>query len=257
MVVWSRRLSGLLMTTSLILSGICRAEPGDDALPPPPDARAIDQQAVFHLALIVNHYDTQRVVPVMQRAGEFYVSQDDLQQAGLPAERLPQGEVNVSRLPQVTTQYDSSGQRLLLSVPQDWLPERATPFGGETTANDAHNGSGALLNYDFYSSHTQNGDSQASVWHELRFFNDAGSLSSTGYVRQNLSGDDDQQDGYVRYDTVFTATHEADATQWRVGDVISDALSWSNSVRVGGVSWGARLLVASGSGDLAFAGILR
>lgn len=238
MVVWSRRLSGLLMTTSLILSGICRAEPGDDALPPPPDARAIDQQAVFHLALIVNHYDTQRVVPVIQRAGEFYVSRDDLQQAGLPAEHLPQGEVNVSRLPQVTTQYDSSGQRLLLSVPQDWLPERATPFGGETTANDAHNGSGALLNYDFYSSHTQNGDSQASVWHELRFFNDAGSLSSTGYVRQNLSGDDDQQDGYVRYDTVFTATHEADATQWRVGDVISDALSWSNSVRVGGVSWG-------------------
>ena len=71
MVVWSRPLSGLLMTTFLITSGICRAESGDDALPPPPDARAIDQQAVFHLALIVNHYDTQRVVPVTQRAGEF------------------------------------------------------------------------------------------------------------------------------------------------------------------------------------------
>lgn len=238
MVVWSRPLSGLLMTTFLITSGICRAESGDDALPPPPDARAINQQAVFHLALIVNHYDTQRVVPVMQRAGEFYVSRDDLLQAGLPAEHLSQGEVNVSRLPQVTTQYDSSGQRLLLSVPQDWLPERATPFGGEARVNEAHNGRGALLNYDFYSSHSQNGDSQASIWHELRFFNDVGSLSSTGYVRHILAGDGERQDGYVRYDTVFTATHEADATQWRVGDVISDALSWSNSVRVGGVSWG-------------------
>lgn len=238
MVVWSRSLSGLLMTTFLITSGICRAESGDDALPPPPDARAINQQAVFHLALIVNHYDTQRVVPVTQRAGEFYVSHEDLLQAGLPAEHLPQGEVNVSRLSQVKTQYDSSGQRLLLSVPQDWLPERATPFGGETTVNEARNGSGALLNYDFYSSHSQNGDSQASIWHELRFFNDVGSLSSTGYVRQELVGDSDRQDGYVRYDTVFTATHEADATQWRVGDVVSDALSWSNSVRVGGVSWG-------------------
>lgn len=238
MVVWSRPLSGLLMTTFLITSGICRAESGDDALPPPPDARAIDQQAVFHLALIVNHYDTQRVVPVTQRAGEFYVSHDDLLQAGLPAEHLPQGEVNVSRLSQVKTQYDSSGQRLMLSVPQDWLPERATPFGGETPVNEARNGSGALLNYDFYSSHSQKGDSQASVWHELRFFNDVGSLSSTGYVRQELAGEGDRQDGYVRYDTVFTATHEADATQWRVGDVVSDALSWSNSVRVGGVSWG-------------------
>lgn len=65
----------------------------------------------------------------MQRAGEFYVSRDDLLQAGLPAEHLSQGEINVSRLPQVTAQYDSSGQRLLLSVPQDWLSERATAAG--------------------------------------------------------------------------------------------------------------------------------
>lgn len=129
----------------------------------------------------------------MQRAGEFYVSRDDLLQAGLPAERLSQGEINVSRLPQVTTQYDSSGQRLLLSVPQDWLPERATPFGGEARVNEARNGRGALLDYDFCSSHSQNGDSQASIWHELRFFNDVGSLSSTGYVRHILAGDGERQ----------------------------------------------------------------
>lgn len=140
----------------------------------------------------------------MQRAGEFYVSRDDLLQAGLPAEHLSQGEVNVSRLPQVTTQYDSSGQRLLLSVLQDWLPERATPFGGEARVNEARNSRGALLNYDFCSSHSQNGDNQASIWHELRFFNDVGSLSSTGYVRHILAGDGDRQDGYVRYDTVAT-----------------------------------------------------
>jgi outer membrane usher protein len=33
-------------------------------------------------------------------------------------------------------------------------------------------------------------------------------------------------------------THEDDATQITVGDVISDSLSWSNSVRVGGISYG-------------------
>nr|WP_231851619.1 fimbria/pilus outer membrane usher protein [Citrobacter rodentium] len=226
------------MTAFLTTTGVCRAESGDDALPPPPDARAIDQQAVFHLVLIVNHYDTQQVVPVIQRAGDYYVASADLQHAGLPAGKLPAGEVNVSRLPQVNVSYDSSGQRLLLSVPRDWLPERGTPFGGETPAHEARNGSGALLNYDFYTSSTQDGDSQASVWHELRLFNDAGALSSTGYVRQNLAGDEDWQDGYVRYDTVFTATREENATQWRVGDVITDALSWSNSVRVGGIAWG-------------------
>lgn len=238
MVVWSRQLSGVFVTAILTTSGLCRAGSGDDVLPPPPDARALDRQAVFHLALVVNHYETQKVVAVTRRGGDFFVASADLQQAGLPAEQLAAGEVNLSRMTQVKVDYDSSGQRLLLSVPREWLPVRSTPFGGESPASVARNGSGALLNYDVYASSTQDGDSQASVWHELRFFNDAGSLSSTGYVRQNLAGDDDWQDGYVRYDTVFTATHEENATQWQVGDVITDALSWSNSVRVGGISWG-------------------
>lgn len=238
MVVWSRQLSGVFVTAILTTSGLCRAGSGDDVLPPPPDARALDRQAVFHLALVVNHYETQKVVAVTRRGGDFFVASADLQQAGLPVEQLAAGEVNLSRMTQVKVDYDSSGQRLLLSVPREWLPVRSTPFGGESPTSVARNGSGALLNYDVYASSTQDGDSQASVWHELRFFNDAGSLSSTGYVRQNLAGDDDWQDGYVRYDTVFTATHEENATQWQVGDVITDALSWSNSVRVGGISWG-------------------
>ncbi|HFZ8993093.1 TPA: fimbria/pilus outer membrane usher protein [Citrobacter freundii] len=225
--------------TALLASGLlCRASAQDDILPPPPDALAIDQEAVFHLALIINHYDTGQVVPVTQREGDFYIASAPLRQAGLPEEKLPPGEINLSGVAQVQAEYDSSGQRLLLTVPRDWLPARITAFGAETTQQVAYNGSGALLNYDFYTSHTRHGAGQASLWHELRFFNDAGSLSSTGYVRQNLSGEGGQQEGYVRYDTVFTSTHEDNATQLRIGDVISDALSWSNSVRVGGVSWG-------------------
>lgn len=238
MAVWSRQLSGVVMTALLASPSLCRAESGDDSLPPPPDARAMNTDAVFHLALIVNHYDTQQVVPVTRRQGDFYVASADLQRAGLPPDKLPHGDVNTSRLAQVQTEYDSSGQRLLLTVPRDWVPERIMHFGGESSQSTPHHGRGALLNYDFYASDSQHGGGQASVWHELRFFNDAGSFSSTGYVRQNLAGSHDQQEGYVRYDTVFTATHEDDATQWRIGDVISDALSWSNSVRVGGLYWG-------------------
>ncbi|POT59374.1 fimbrial assembly protein [Citrobacter amalonaticus] len=238
MAVWSRQLSGVVMTALLTSTTLCRAEPGDDALPPPPDARSINEQAVFHLGLIVNHYDTQQVISVIHRDGDYIVASADLKQAGLPADKLPPGEINLSRMAQVKAEYDSSGQRLLLTVPRDWLPARITPFGGEAAESVAQNGSGALFNYDFYTSHTQQGEGQASLWHELRVFNDAGSLSSTGYVRQNLAGSDTQQEGYVRYDTVFTVTEEENATQWRAGDVISDALSWSNSVRVGGLSWG-------------------
>ncbi|EOU9709007.1 fimbria/pilus outer membrane usher protein [Salmonella enterica] len=233
MAVWPHALSGVAM---FLVSSVYA---GDDALPPPPDGEVMNEQAVFHLTLIINHFDSKQVVPVTWRQNDFYVASVDLQRAGLPADKLPPGEVNMSQLSGVKTEYDSGRQRLLLSVPRDWLPERPVSFGGEPTQITPQNGQGALLNYDFYTSHTQHGDGQASLWHELRFFNDVGFFSSTGYLRQRLTGDNNQQEGYVRYDTVFTAMHEESATQWRLGDVVSDALSWSSSVRVGGISWGS------------------
>ncbi|MBZ4135456.1 fimbrial biogenesis outer membrane usher protein [Escherichia fergusonii] len=238
MAVSAHQVRGVVMILIITSSVPERGMADDDLLPPPPNAHALEQQAIFHLALVINYYDTQQVVPVTQRNGDFYLSRADLMRAGLPAEQLPVGEVNVSRLTHVNAEYDSSGQRLLLTVPRNWLPERITPFAGEAEPQTAHHGSGVLLNYDFYNSKTQNGSGQATLSHELRFFNDAGSLSSTGFWRQRLSGADDLQEGYVRYDTTFTATNEQQATQWRVGDVISDALSWSSSVRLGGVYWG-------------------
>jgi outer membrane usher protein len=97
---------------------------------------------------------------------------------------------------------------------------------------------GALLNYDLYTNHTEHIGGQASLWHEFRYFNENGSFSSTGYARENFTGNDGQQEGYVRYDTTLLFTNEDDAMSWSVGDVISDALSWSSSVRMGGISVG-------------------
>src|SRR5690606_2669270 len=52
------------------------------------------------------------------------------------------------------------------------------------------------------------------------------------------SGDLQQKQGYIRYDTTLTLTNEDDATVWNIGDVITDSLSWSNSVRLGGIRYG-------------------
>lgn len=95
-----------------------------------------------------------------------------------------------------------------------------------------------MLNYDVYTNHSEHTGGQASVWHEFRYFNEDYSFSSTGYARQNFTGNSGQQEGYVRYDSTFLITNEEDATIWTVGDVISDALSWSTSVRMGGISYG-------------------
>jgi len=95
----SRR--GVIISLLCVVSPAVYALEGDDALPPPPDAQAIDRQAVFHLSLVVNYYDTGLVVPVTRRGGAMWVSSADLQRAGLPGDKLPQGEVNVDALPQV------------------------------------------------------------------------------------------------------------------------------------------------------------
>lgn len=237
MAVGTRQLK-TIMSILLCISTPAWAESGDDALPPPPDARALNDEAVFQLALVINHYDTGQVVPVTQRNGSYFVSSADLLRAGLPPEHVPNGEVDLSRLAQVRVEYDSGAQRLLLSVPRDWIAERVTPFGGQTAQSKPYYGRGALLNYDFYTNHTEHVGGQASLWHEFRYFNEQGSLSSTGYARQNFTGNNGQQEGYVRYDTTLMITNEDDATTWTAGDVISDSLSWSSSVRMGGISYG-------------------
>ncbi|ROP62501.1 outer membrane usher protein [Enterobacter sp. BIGb0383] len=238
MAVCARQLTvpAILLLLSTATSG--RAETGDDPLPPPPDVSTINAQAVYHLGLVINYYDTELVVAATRRQDDFYVANEDLQKAGLPADKLPPGEVNLSSLEEVRTEYDDVAQRLLLFVPREWLPERMTSFNEQNGRVDAMSGKGALLNYDFYTSRTPDGGSQANVWHELRYFNNDVSVSSTGFIRRYLAGEVMQSEKYLRYDTTLTLTDEDNATQWKVGDVISDSLVWSSSVRVGGISYG-------------------
>lgn len=224
----------LLLLTSAT-SG--HAETGDDSLPQPPDVSAINARAEYQLGLIINYYDTRLVVPVTRRQDDFYVANTDLQNAGLPANKLPEGDVNVSRLPEVRTEYDGIAQRLLMFVPREWLPERMTTFNDQNSRVDAMSGQGTLLNYDFYTSRSDTGGTQASVWHELRYFNNNLSLSSTGFIRRYLEGEVMQSEKYLRYDTTLAMADEDNATQLKVGDVISDSLAWTSSVRIGGISY--------------------
>jgi len=233
---WLLTLSVMLLL--MMSSTSSRAVTGDALLPPPPDVNAINRQARYHLELVINYYDTERVVPVDRRQDDFYIDSADLVQAGLPANKLPQGEINLSRLQDVRTEYDQIAQRLMLFVPRNWLSEQMTSLGDEATRLDAMSGQGALLNYDFYTSRSADGDAQASVWHELRYFNQHRSISSTGYIRRYLAGEPLQTEKYIRYDTTLTLTAEDTAIEWNIGDVVGDALSWSNSVRLGGVRYG-------------------
>lgn len=205
------------------------------ALPPPPASAPQGATPQYMLGLVVNEQQSDQIVPVTFRDGHYWLRAADLRQAGLPAAKLNGAEVDVSALPGVQAQYDSQRQRLLLTVPADWLP--AQTFSGRDNAPryPGRSSAGALLNYDFYTSRNSQAGSRLSAWNELRVFGAAGQLSSNGVWQQQLSGSGYLNDGYIRYDSWWSYEDENRILSWRVGDLITDALSWSSSVRLGGV----------------------
>ncbi|MEI2684785.1 fimbrial biogenesis outer membrane usher protein, partial [Erwinia aphidicola] len=155
----------------------------------------------------------------------------------IPTARITASIIDVSAMDQVQAEYDRQRQRILLTVPSEWLPKQS--FGGA-----AHNGprypgrssNGLLFNYDVYASQTTDGGTRMSAWNELRLFGNAGQFSSNGVYQQQLTGDSGYlQDGYLRYDTWWANQDEERALSWRVGDLITDSLAWSSSVRLGGI----------------------
>ena len=206
-------------------------------LPSPPGAVTPQQQQNYMLGLVVNGEDRGQVVPVQFANDHYLLRAADLLQAGIPTARINASIVDVSAMDRVQAEYDRPRQRILLTVPAEWLP--AQTFGGS-----AHNGpryvgrssSGLLFNYDVYASQTTGSGTRMSAWNELRLFGQQGQFTSNGVYQQALSGQRSQlQQGYLRYDTWWSNQDEDRALSWRVGDTISDSLSWSSSVRLGGL----------------------
>ncbi len=194
--------------------------------------------AQLFLELVVNQQDTGRVVAVSQRAGSLFLPASVLQEVGmkLPAD-LP-AEVDLDKLPGLHTDYDSQAQRLLLNVPPAWLPEQFIGDRSNYPRTQALTSFGALLNYDAYLNDTDDSDTYLGIFNEVRLFDTWGSVTNTGQYRTTL-GPETQgsslNNGYRRYDTTWRFSDDERMLTYEAGDVISGALPWSSSVRLGGV----------------------
>ncbi|CRH30796.1 fimbria/pilus outer membrane usher protein [Pantoea ananatis] len=228
---------------ALAIAGLCCLTPGSvwaetfTSLPPPP---AVDNSAAgqrYMLELVVNQQARGDIVPVEQQNGHFLVRAGELQRAGIPPEKYQgQQQVDVNQLAEVKVDYDDRRQRLLLTVPPGWLPEQTI---GESNTGPRFPGRvspGALINYDLYATRTDVAGTRLAAWNELRLFGDAGHISSNGVWQQQLEGQNRyQDDGYIRYDTWWSNENENAILSWRVGDLTTDALAWTSSVRLGGI----------------------
>jgi outer membrane usher protein len=214
------------------------AHPGLGAeLPPAPSGMEVIADAQLFLELIVNQMETGRVVAVEQRGGRFFVPVAALREIGMKLPQALNAEVALDSLQGLTSDYDSQGQRLLLTVPPDWLPEQFVGSQEAYPRTAALSSFGALLNYDLYLNDTDDSGTYLAAWNEVRLFDSWGTLSNTGQYRRTISGisNDTLNNGYRRYDTTWRYSDDERLLTYEAGDLISGALPWSSSVRLGGV----------------------
>lgn len=232
-------MSWVWVATHRLCLGLAVLGPGlgvADELPPPPSEQAAIADATLYLDLQVNQVAKAELVPVQHRAGRLYLASEVLREAGIRLPGEPQGEVALDEIPGLHSDYDSQNQRLLLQVPPAWLPDQQVGERNLYPASDARSSFGALLNYDAYLNDTDEGGSYLAAWNELRLFDDWGTFSTTGQWRQSFNGAQAQgRQGFLRYDTTFRYTDEQRLLTYEAGDLVTGALPWTTSVRVGGL----------------------
>lgn len=206
-----------------------------DAIPAPAAALSQQQEYVLYLGISVNGNTPVGTVPVKVVNDHFWVSATTLKQMWIPVSG-EQTLVDVGQIADVKVAYDQSAQMLKLTVPDSWLPDQHIGNSSEQEYLQAISTPGLLFNYDSYSLISSGGDRTTSTSTEFRFFGPAGVFSNNAVIRQNWSSrHDDNQQGYIRYDSLWKYSDPGSMISYQAGDVVSNALTWSSSVRLGGI----------------------
>lgn len=220
---------------ALFYSATILAEDYTD-LPAPPSAMPSLSESVYYLTLSVNGQSDNTVVPVTYRAGSYYVNAATLRSNHIRLPEQSTGLVNVSALPEVTADYDQAIQQLKLTVPTLWLPEQSIEGGGQDMARiPARSSPGLLFNYNLYYTSSRGNADSLNSWMEQRVFSPYGTLSNSGIYYFTSSDNTAQQGDYQRFDTYWRYNDNERMLTYQVGDLISNSLTWSNSVRMGGL----------------------
>lgn len=132
---------------------------GDD-LPPPPSAISMPDTTLY-LEPVVNGRQTGNVVPVNYRGGHYYMTPQQLLDAGLPVADKQAKDIAVDRLEKVDVSYSGESQQLLINVPNDWLPQQTIGARSPLQRLPAQSSLGLLFNYDIYASQS-NGNGRAT-----------------------------------------------------------------------------------------------
>ena len=155
---------------------------------------------------------------------------------------LPAGApdpVRLDRLSGLKVDYNASRQTLTLTAPLALLRLHTTILDtARQSSPPATTSPGALVNYSLYGIYGTRGNRALNAFTELRAFNRWGVFSSTQLAQMSQNTNGGWQDHMVRLDTSWTTSLPDRLLSIRVGDTLTDALSWSRSSRIAGVQIG-------------------
>lgn len=225
---------GTLALTALALIAGAGAAPAQV-----PDAPFSMPDGALYLDVVVNGKASGQVRKVDYRQGHYYLPAAVLKDLGVKIEPPQPGLIAVDQIPGVQVALNNAAQQLAITVPADWLPRQVVDMDIQPRATlQADSSTGLLLNYDAYLNRSRRA-STLSVWSEQRLFSPYGVVSSTGTWRGALRGAGaDGGQGFTRYDTQWRYSDPGTQRKYVLGDLITDALADSGSVRMAGLSIG-------------------
>ncbi|KAA0922123.1 fimbrial biogenesis outer membrane usher protein [Psychrobacter sp. ANT_H56B] len=188
------------------------------------------------------------LVNFVYRENQLWASAEVLQQLGFILPHDSTEPIPLNSLPDLRIDYNARKQTLSLIAPLSLLNLDTTIRNTRSNQRPKPTASpGMLLNYNIYVSQTQNSAKNLSAFTELRAFNSLGVLSSTALTTAthsagsngDSSNNDKDWDGRtVRLDTNWSKSFPDKLLTVRAGDILTGALSWTRSTRLGGLQLG-------------------
>lgn len=189
---------------------------------------------VLYLEIFINNKNTGQLAEVLRKASDWEMARSDLLALNIMLTPSAGERVLLSSLAGVTTTYDEVHQQLLLSVPGNMLPLQSfSTHLNDKTAEKSRRDHGLFANYNFLAIDDDVSGSQSSLWHEIYWFSNSYYIMSNGFFQDSSRQEEDT--GYLRFDTFYQKDNEGDLQSVTIGDVINATPNWGRSIRMGGI----------------------
>lgn len=204
-----------------------------------PDATAPETGAL-HLEVTINGQPTE-LIAGFQLMGDarLAATRAELRQLRIKVPEGPEDEwLALSEIPDLAYIYDEARQSLALTLP----PQALTPTRISATARDGDEAvspslAGLVINYGAFGASAYQIDRNQAAYEGASLALDARAVSKWGVLRQSGLITATRLDDVraTRLNTQWIFTDAKRSLSYRAGDILSGALAWTRSLRLGGV----------------------